>query len=378
MMDQSFTCFRELFPAYSEGIYVNHAAVSPLSTVVRQTLLDFWDKRSRLPVDAYPEWMGEINRFKAAIAGLIRAKSPERIAMVPNTSYGLNLITTGLEWKAGHRILLCPMEFQANLYPFLNLERHGVHIDWIEPEGGEIRPDDVEKKVTPHTRLLSISFVQYLNGFRADLEAIGRVCRKHGVLFIVDGIQGAGAVPVDVEECGIDAFVCGGHKWLMWPMGTGFLHTGEKLLGRLKPGIAGWMSAKNRWDFGSIRLEFADSAEKLEPGTMNIVGILAGQAMLERMTALGIESIYERILGLTDRLIDGLQNLPVQLITPAARKCRSGIVSFKVENPDSVIQKLEQNGIFASMRKGAIRLSPHCTNTMEEMDRILECLRKIL
>ncbi len=375
--EKKFFAFRKTFPAYSQCIYMNHAAVSPLSQNVKNSLINYWQNRSHIPVDIYPSIMDTLEEFKEMICKLIHAKNSDEIAIIPNTSSGLNIVASGLKWKKGDRIILNTMEFPANVYPFMNLEKRGIIIDWVKPVNGKIQVKDIESLVTNKTRLLSISFVQFINGFKADLEAIGKLCKQKGIWFVVDGIQGVGAIPIDVMKCNIDAFVSGGHKWLMWPMGTGFLYTNKKLLSNIQPTYAGWLSVKNSWDFFDYKLNFLDTAEKFQPGTLNFMGLVAAHKMLSIFLELKIENIFHRILSLTDMLIHGINNLSIKIITPEHKSIRSGIISIEVPNPEKIFDELYANHIFAALREGIIRFSIHCTNTTEDIEKVLRCLKEI-
>jgi len=374
--EQVFLDFRRTFPAYSQGIYVNHAAVSPMSDEVRQGMLDFWTQRANLPVDTYPQLQEGQPLFREQIARLIQAEGPETIACVENTSAGLNMVAGGLDWKPGDRILLNSMEFPSNVYPFLNLKRRGVAVDFLQPEAGRLSTERIAAKVQPRTRMISISFVQFLNGFRADLAALGRFCRARGIYLVVDAIQGAGVIPLDVRAWGIDALATGGHKWLMWPMGTGFLYVAPRLLAELVPAQAGWLSVKDSWNLFDYRLDFLDTAEKFEGGTLNWLGFYLARKMVARFLELGVENIWQRIFRLTELFLQGLTELPVHVVTPTARECRSGIVSFRTGNPECLMEVLAAHRILASLREGVIRFSFHCTNTDDDVRQILEVLRE--
>lgn len=376
--EKKFLDFRSTFPAYSQAIYMNHAAVSPLSKNVRDILTNYWEKRSHIPVDVYPSIMDTIEELKKMICGMIHAKNSDEIAIIPNTSSGLNIIASGLKWEKGDRIILNTMEFPANVYPFMNLGKRGVIIDWVKPVNGQIQIKEIKPLVTNRTRLLSISFVQFLNGFKADLEAIGMLCKQKDIWFVVDGIQGVGVIPVDVVKCNIDAFVSGGHKWLMWPMGTGFLYTNRKLLASIEPTYAGWLSVKNSWDFFDYKLNFLDTAEKFQPGTLNFMGLIAAHKMLSTFLELKIENIFQRILSLTNILLHGLNKLSIKIITPEHRSLRSGIISIELPDPEKIFNELYANHIFVALREGVIRFSIHCTNTIEDIEKVLQCLKKII
>jgi len=373
--DRIFQKFRALFPAYRRGIYMDHAAVSPFSTLARDELLAYWKLRAGLQEGVEEGLMAMRGRLKDDIASFIGAPSGDGIALVPNTSTGLNIVASGLPWKRGDQVLLNTLEFPANIYPFLNLERLGVHADWIRPRDGRISVADVAGALRPRTRLLSISFVQFLNGFRTDLETIGKLCRKRGVWFVVDGIQGLGAVPLDVKKCRIDALASGGAKWLMWPMGTGFLYCAPELLKAIHPAHAGWLAVKDAWNFREYKLDFLETAEKFEGATLNWMGLSVAHRMLREFLALGRERIWTRIKALSTRILEGCENLGLEIITPKEPEHRSGIVTIRVPDAEKVHRRLARAGVVISLREGLLRISPHCTNTEEDVERLLRILR---
>lgn len=377
-MQDPFELFRQDFPAYQSGVYVNHAAVSPLSYSAKEAMDVYWTRRSDLPVDVYPDIMDTKALFKQNIATLVGADNCADIALTDNTSRGLNIVASGLNWHPGDRIILNRLEFPANVYPFMNLERLGVEIDWVTPVDGEIRPEDIFDAVRPQTRMVSISFVQFLNGFRADLGMIGRFCHENDILFVVDGIQGVGIVPMDVRRFHIDALATGGHKWLMWPMGLGFLYLSPELREKIYPVNAGWLSVKNAWDLLNYDLDFLDSAECFELGTLNFMGLTAAHEALTRFHQLRIERIHERILGLTDRLIRGVEALDMTLLTPKAYAKRAGIISIRMPAPEQAVTHLQHERIYAAVREGVMRFSIHCTNNEDDIDRILAALADLV
>jgi selenocysteine lyase/cysteine desulfurase len=190
--------YRSLFPYLKTGyIYMNHAGISPLSQRVVDAIHDYLWKRSETEIENFFTFQKTLVETKEMIGKIINAPK-ERIAFVDNTSNGLNLLANGLEWKTGDTILLNNLEFPSNVYPFLNLKRHGVQIDFVKNRDGKVLLEDIEKAITPQTRLLSISHVQFMNGFRINLEQVGELCKSKGIIFSVDPIQGTGAMPIDV------------------------------------------------------------------------------------------------------------------------------------------------------------------------------------
>lgn len=365
---------RSLIPACEKLIYANHAAVSPFSEYVTTSMNTFQGQRHSGNMESFESWVGVRNAVRSALGRLINA-SPTNIALTKNTSEGLSILASGLSWQPGDRIILADCEFPANIYPFLNLERLGVEIDFIRNQNGMIDAGEIERLITPKTRMLSISFVEFLNGFRNDLQRIGEICRRHKVIFSVDSIQGVGALRLDVQRCRIDFLSNGCHKWMMCPQGTAFLYVTEDLLNQIQPAHVGWLSVKNAWDFFDYDLDLLDGAARFEIGTENWLGIHGMKGALQLFEEFGFDQVQERVLLLTDRLINGFLAQKVDLASTPDPNHRSGIVTIRPPSADAAERLhlfLKDNRIVASLREGLIRFSPHFYNTQEEMDRILE------
>lgn len=361
-------------------VYLNHAAISPLSNDVRSAMEHFLDERNRRSIDNFYIWMETAERTRTMIANLIGSSSEERITFMGNTSDGLSAVAEGLDWSNGDEILLNTAEFPSNVQPFRILEKQGVRVRYIDTDkAGKVTPERVEESITQKTRLFSISAVQYLSGFKADLESIGKICRENDIIFCVDGIQALGAVDVNVEKCNIDALASGCHKWQMAPMGTGYLYVSESLADRLKPSKTGWLSVEEPWELSNFNQEWLPVSSHLETGTMNMIGITGLHASLEYMRDIGLDTIYNEIGGLSDYLIDRIKmNDKVHLLTPDDARHKAGIVTFSLSNgdPEEIIDKMGKRSITISVRQGFIRISPHFYNTFEELDLMLEILTR--
>ncbi|MFZ0392039.1 MAG: aminotransferase class V-fold PLP-dependent enzyme [Calditrichia bacterium] len=366
--------YRELFPHLQTQTYLNHAAISPMNIRARKAIEEFLEMRSTGNIEFWPAARDSKEQFVSQIARLINGEAAG-IALVPNTSAGLNVLARGLNWQSGDRILLNDFEFPANVIPFLNLERNGVIIDFVHHRNGRIELEDLHAAITPRTRLLSISFVQFMNGFRSDLEAIGRLCRRHGIIFCVDAIQGLGALQMNVQEWGIDFLATSGHKWLMWPAGLGFVYISPRIFHEVYPAVAGWLSLETPWDFFNYRQPFAETATRFEPGTFNTAGVIAASASLEMMLEVGPAAIQEKILQNTDYLITRLQETGYSLFTDPSPEHRSGIVSFKHNRAEEVYENLKKKAITVSLREGHIRVAPHFYNNREDLDKFLNALQ---
>ena len=359
--------YRSWFPYLSTGkIWMNHAAVSPLSHRVSEAVSQYLQRCAVEEIDTYISSLPIAAKTKANLGKLIDAPA-DRIAFVGNTSDGLNVLASGLEWHAGDRIILNDSEFPSNIVPFINLKRYGVEIDFVETRQGEITAERIEKLITPRTRLVSLSFVQFLSGFRADLDTIGGVCKRHGIVFCVDAIQGLGVSPLSVRSAGIDFLSCGGPKWLMGLMGIGFIYVSEALQQQIHQAYAGWTSNRNFFgNFFAYRIDFDETARRYENGTQNFAGIVALSESTSTLLNVGVENIQTHLHRMTDILIAGIDDAGFDVVTPRDGSKRAGIVSFKCPNSAKLFDSLAKENIIVSLREGMIRVSPHFYNSPYE------------
>ena len=238
---------RENFPYLKYGmIYFNHASTGPLCRPVLDNIQKVLHEKSETNIDEYRGLLSIIVETKNDLATLINTK-PERIAFVDNTSNGINVLATGIKLIKGDRIILNDLEFPANVYPFLNLKRFGVEVDFVKSHDGIVTAEDVIELITPKTKIISISQVQFLTGYRVDLEKIGKACKEKGIIFSVDAIQGLGAVRLDVEKDNIDFISAGSQKWLLGLQGLGFIYVSGKLQDMMQQVNIGWLSVADAW-----------------------------------------------------------------------------------------------------------------------------------
>jgi selenocysteine lyase/cysteine desulfurase len=371
---------RELFPYLASGkIYFNHAATSPLSTRVLDALSRHLTDRSTGGIDTYWSDVAVVKGWREAVQRLINAGSPDRISFQVNTTDALNIIASGLPWQSGDRVLLNDAEFPANIYPYLNLKQSGVEVDFLPIDRGVVTPEIVSGALTPHTRLLALSAVQFLSGYRADLQGIGELCRRHGVVFAVDGIQAVGGILIDVQAMRIDALAAGAQKWQMSPQGTGFLYLTEELQDRIHQTHLGWLSVHDPWEFRNLSQPLASSARRYEGGSLNMAGIHATFAAITTLLEFGPAAIEEHLLGITDRMLRAFEAIDgIDVVTPREESRRAGIVTISAGDREAsgrLFDHLHQQSMIAAVREGLVRFSPHFYNSVEEVDRIVDAVR---
>lgn len=372
---------RALFPFLGTGrIYVNHAATSPYSTRVVAAVQRYMDARTTGEIDTYWSDMTMVDALRENVRIMINAEGTDRIALLGNTTEALNVVASGLKLKTGDRVLLNDAEFPANLYPYLNLKRLGVEVDMLHAAAGVVTVDEIEGALTPRTRILGLSAVQFLSGYRADLTAIGTLCRDRGVIFVVDGIQSVGAVHTDVRAMHIDALAAGAQKWQMATQGAGFLYLTAALQEQIQQSHLGWLSVDNPWEFRALDQPLAASARRYEGGSLYMSCLHAMHASVSTLLEFGIGRIEEHLAALTGILLEEFRTIPgIEAITPQAPARRAGIVSVRSTQPEmskALYDALLRRNITAAVREGCVRFSPHFYNTAGEMHATASAVRE--
>ena len=365
------TQYRDQFPVTQRLIYLNHAAIAPLSLPAAAAMKRLADAACLFGSSHYGEWLEAYDGLRRATAKLIGA-SPDEIAIVKNTSEGIATVALGLVWKAGDRVLAFREEFPANFYPWQRLASKGVEITWLSIY------DPVEQiaKAIPGARLLAISFVNYLSGYRVDLEAIGKLCHEHGCFYFVDAIQGMGVLPIDVEACHIDALAADGHKWMLGPEGNGVLYVRRSRLDEIEPVEFGWTNPANYNDYSSRDMTLRADAGRYECGTLNTIGCFGHRASLELLLEVGIDKIAPAVLARADQIYEGVRDKGYETMIERTRKTSAGIVSFRDRSRDcrQIVSDLKRSGIAAAPRQGWVRVSPHFYISPEDVDAFLRAL----
>ena len=367
---------RHLFPLATRYIHMNHAGVSPTSERARAAIEHVVETSMNLPYRDH--WaQDEADRVRELVARLINA-SADSIALTRSTAHGVSLLAQGLDWKAGDNVVGALGEYPANVYPWKALETRGVHFRQAKPIDGRLSPDSVFAMVDARTRVVALSHVEFWNGFRLDIQAIGDECRRRGIVFAVDVMQSAGALRVDVARMPIDFCAAGAGKWLMGPPGIGFCFFAPELLERTRPVIVGVGSVAGYDRYFEYDLTFRPSARRFEESVVSLLDTAAFGAALELLLEVGVETIEARVLGLAARLAEGLARNGCEIVEPwpRAQNESSGIVSFRKPgiSAAAALRDLSAARVIARTHRDFVRLSPHFYNTDEEVDRVLEVM----
>jgi selenocysteine lyase/cysteine desulfurase len=363
--------YQDQFPVRQHLIYLNHASVTPLCRRSAEAMKQLAEDALDFGSFHYSQWLAIYGGLRQAAARLIGG-APKDIAIVKNTSEGIATIAMGFDWRPGDKIVAFEEEFPANYYPWKRLEATGVRVEWLSVF------DPMEKidAACQGARLLSISFVQYVSGHRADLEALGEICRRRRCFFMVDGIQGLGAFPVDARRCGIHALAADGHKWLLGPEGCGVLYIHPELRERVTPVEFGYTNVARATDYATRDMTLRPDAGRYECGTLNTIGCHGLKAAIEFLLEVGVERIAPVVQALGDRIAEGVAAKGYEVLGRRTAATGAGVVSFRKPGVDSggLVDQLQQRRILAANRNGWVRTSPHFYISPEEIEEMVRAL----
>lgn len=329
---------RSDFPVTDQLIYLDTAYDGPCPLPVLRAGMGFLDRRSRGVAGRVEDWLRVCDEVRVPIAELINAK-PSEVAITTNTTEGTNIVATSLGWNAEDSVLWDDLDYPSNAVVWLSLCRtKGIENRIVRSSQGRVDLADFERTIDPSTRIISVSQVSHQNGYVHDLKGLADLAHAQGAYLHVDAIQAVGAIRVDVKETGSDFLTCGTYKWLLGPMGLGFLYVREELLPELDPVFAGWRQVKRWADDPPIRpAELHESARKFEVASVHFQGLYELKAALEYIHGIGMDRIEEQVLWLSSRVWRGLSRQGFRLTTPP--QTSSGIVSLlpmRLSSPSSV------------------------------------------
>jgi cysteine desulfurase/selenocysteine lyase len=376
---ESFRALRAAeFPWTADTVYLNNAAIGPIPERTRRALDEFTAKRTAPHLLPDRELFAGLAAARLGIAHLLNA-DPAEIALATNTSFGLHLAARALPLKPGDIVLLSDKEFPANVYPWLLLKKEGIGVE-VARCGREGWPDEdhlLQRLRDPRVRVLAVSFVQFSNGYRADLKKLGAAARANGTYLVVDGIQGVGNSVLDVRETPVDILACGGQKWLLSPWGSGFVYVRKELIPTLEPAITGWMAFEGTDDFSRLteyNPTFRADARRFEMVTLPFQDFVGLTASLGLLLEIGIRDIAEVTRAVHEPIVKWAQENGVRIASPLEDRHRSAILCVAPPKAAEAFHAVKRARIVCSLREGAIRLSPHVYNTVAEMEKVVEVL----
>ena len=372
---------REEFPITRRGVYLDNATFGPPPARHVRAVTAFLERMSAEGLDDLFAISDEgVDAVRAKAAALLHSR-PSNVFFVRSTSHGVGVVAEGLSWREGDEVILYELDHPAGVFPWLNLADRGVKVRFIKDRGRfGFDSDDVREMLSPRTRVVCVSLVNFAHGARADVEAIAGICRERGVWFVVDAVQALGALTVDASRLGADVVVAHGYKFLLSGFGLGIACCSDRALAELRVRQIGWKSVENPFDLDrmlAFDMRFPPSAKRFEPSFQPLPQVFGLGATLDLLHEAGVDAIEKRVRSLAGRLVAGLSEKGYEVVGPQASETRSPIISVAVRSEDErerIQSGLRESKTSCAVRESRVRLSPHFYNTEDEIDLLLSCL----
>lgn len=365
---------RSHFPITSAWTYLNHASMGPAPIQLAEKIRELYE--ARLTRDVTEEHDLDCNEeVRKKVARLIGAV-PEEIAFCGNTSEGIIRAVDAIPFDPGDNVVIPDQEFPANVYPWLSLRRRGVQIRFVSVPRDWYRLEYLQKACDNRTKVVAVSWVNFMNGFRVDLRNLFEFCQDRGILLCVDGMQGVGSMHLDLKETPVDMLAFHTVKWLCGPFGVGVFYCSRRVQKTLKSGLLGWRSVQRQGleDLLDHNLPAFETARRFEWGSPNATAISAFGATLDLFLTIGTKAIQERILSFGEVLSRGLTQRGLEVTSCLENQHRSGISTFALDHADEFVRACREQRIAVALRRGTVRLSPHFYNNEEDLNRFLDFL----
>jgi len=378
--DKPWRGFRDLMPVSENLAYFDHAAVAPLPRSAAEAVETWSRQAAELGDTAWPQWEKRLNEVRRLAARLIAAE-PSEVALVPNTTAGINLVAEGFPWREGDNVVTLANEFPSNLYPWMNLADRGVQTRRVPVDGIEVDLNRIAEACDQRTRIISVSWVGYASGWRIDVDQLVTLAYDRGILVFLDAIQGLGVFPINVHRTGVDFLAADGHKWMLGPEGAGLFYVRAEHLELLRPLNVGWNSVVHAHDFARCELDIRRAASRYEGGSQNMVGFAALGASLEVLSQFGLTSeaspLADQVLDLNQHAARRLEQIGAEIKSSRDRRHASGILSFDLPGRDlaEARQRCLSRGVVLSLRNDWLRISPHAYINEEDVERLLDALQ---
>jgi cysteine desulfurase / selenocysteine lyase len=363
------------FPIAEEWAFLDHAAVSPMPARTAAAM------RERIATLQNPtlehgqrEEFAELARRRV---GALMNVPPSQIAMITNLAEAMSIVANGLEWKPGDEVVIPEQEFSSLVYPWLNLERKGVRVVFVEKDGPSTPLTSIEQAMSSRTRLAAVSHVEFLNGYRHDMNELGALCRSRDVLLAVDVTQSLGVLPVDAPAWQADIVAAHGYKWLMAMHGIAAFYVSEQIQDRIQPTAPGRSSVRGGFEALDFALDWHPDARRFQSGGPNWIGMAAMGTSLGIVEEIGIEAASEQAVSVATRVLEGVERSGLQPTSDLNSQHRSQIVAFTTgsrEGDQQLVDHLKSRKVAVGLRAKGIRVAVHFWNTNEDADRLLQAV----
>jgi kynureninase len=374
-MNEQEQRWREEFPIARDLIYLNNCSLTPLPRSGRERLERFAREWTELGGRAwYDHWIAEYEALRDGIAAVLGAARDE-VAIEPNVSAGLVGIASTLDYAKRPKVVVADLDFPTDGHAFHAVADRGARVEFVRsPDRVRVPLELFERAVDERTSAVCTGHVYFTTGWIQDVRTLAEICHRKGAVLVVDAYQSIGAFPFDVHAAGVDYLVGGTLKWLMGGPGIAFLYARREIAERARPSAVGWWGVMDPFAFDVEHLAYGNGARRFEYGTPAVAAIYAARAGLALLAEVGIATVRERHMLLSQRLVDGAVAQGWTVRCPRVAAERTAIVTLEHPDPQRVVDTLRTRGVICDSRPGLIRLSPHYFNTEQEMDRALELL----
>lgn len=361
------------FPTLSEMTYLNNASTGIPPQRCGEAMQSYLDDRMHAVGD-FEETLATFTRITENLAKLLGG-SKEQYGFVGSTSMGLNSIGHAIQYPRGSNIVICDIEFPSNYIPWQNVSRLlGVELRVMKTTQGAAPAKEFEKLVDENTRVVAVSHVQFGTGYRSDLAELSRIAHQNGAILVADIIQSAGWADIDLEKWDVDFAAAQAAKWLLGPIGAGFVYVSKRIMDQLSPRFMGWWGVKDIANFSYFEREPLPDARVFQIGSPAMVAYVGFLASLDVLLEMDGKKREGAAMENADHLRSRLDELGVPCYD-FGDSHNSAIVSCEPEGVEALQKELAKNDIHCSVRNKRLRVSPHLYNTTQEIDRLVEHLR---
>jgi kynureninase len=374
-VDARETAWRAEFPITRELVYLNNCSLTPLPARGRRAIERFASEWTELGGRAwYDHWIGEYEALRGDVARVLGASADE-VAVEPNVSAGLVGIASTFDYAKRPKVIVADLDFPTDGHAFLAVRQRGAQVEFVRsPDRVRVPLELFERAIDDRTAAVCTGHVYFTSGWIQDVKALAEICHRKGVALIVDAYQSIGAFPFDVHDSGVDYLVGGTLKWLMGGPGMAFLYARRDVAERARPSAVGWWGVADPFAFDVEHLDPGAGARRFEYGTPAVAAIYAARAGIALLEEVGVATVRERHMTLSQRLVDGAGAQGWTVRCPLDARERTPIVTLAHPDPHGVVDALRAQGVITDHRPGLVRLSPHYFNTAAEIDRALELL----
>jgi selenocysteine lyase/cysteine desulfurase len=374
LTDEQISELRSHFPILKEKTYLYNCSQGALCDAVEAGMQKYaasW----RTSVAPWDEWMETYEALRGAFARFINAQ-PDEVAIVTSASAGINPIANALQFDARNKVVMSEYEFPTMAHIWLAQRPRGAEIQFLDGVNDAVPTECYERAIDKRTRIVPLTHVSFVNGFRSDVAAIAKIAHAQGALLFLDGYQDCGTRPMNVKALDVDFFVTGTLKYLLGPPGLGFLYVRRELIETLTPTMTSWMAQRDAFTFNPKCLEPAPDARRFEGGSPPIPNIYLARPAIDLLAGIGMDNVAAQIERLTRAFLKGVRDLRIDCKTPSSSV--GPLVVLRAKDAAAVLAKLTARGIAVSMRRDGVRFAFHVYNTLEDVNVALTALEDTL